>query len=108
MSRSLISALGAFEARSTSFVTGPVVLDPTPACTIQCVVAFATGLSALATAQGSVDGIRWADLTGTTLPITGDGSNLFVLHDLGGIRMARLSVTISAGLADFEVIAGVG
>jgi len=102
------SSLAARLAQTSSFISGDVILDPSPACSVQCIVSFATGLSASAIAQASVDGVRWSDLTGTTQDVSSNGNYLFVLSDLFGIRRVRLSVTVSAGIADFEIIAGVG
>lgn len=103
-----LSSLGAREGQTASFTSGEVVLDPTPACTIQAFVSFATGLSASGTAQASVDGVRWTDLTGTTQSLSANGSYLWVLSELSGVKRVRLAVTITVGIADFEIIAGVG
>lgn len=103
----LASSLSARQAQTGSFLSGDVILDPFPACSVQLITSFATGLGASAIAQASVDGVRWSDLTGTSQNVSANGTYLWVLSDLSGIRRVRISVTITAGIADFEIIAGV-
>lgn len=96
------------DAVNASFVTEPLPLDPDPMASIQLVKPVQVGLNGSAIVQASLDGINWSDLTGTQQSISAAGPLLWVLSDIGGIRMLRLSVTISAGMADFKIMGGVG
>ena len=104
----LPSSLGYREAQTSSFVSSDLVLDPSPGGSIQADVTFGVGLAASGIAQASVDGVRWSDLSGTAQDISINGSYLWVLTGLEGIRRVRLSVTLTGGIADFNIIAGVG
>ena len=104
----LLSSLFAGEAVAASFNTGSVIIDPGPGCSVGLFVAFATGFSASAILQASIDGVRFSDVPGTAQSVSANGNYMWVLASLPGIKRVRVSVTISTGLADFQVISGVG
>jgi len=101
-----VSTLCSYEGRMTSFNSSEFELDTSSGATIGLYVTFGIGLSANAKVQASIDKLRWVDLDGTEQITSANDNYMWVLSDLGGIRFLRLSVTIAAGIADFEANCG--
>ena len=94
--------------QNASFVTASYPLDPQPRCAIGMYITNSFGLSGSAYIEASIDGQNWMPLNISTLLFAGNDKKMWVIAGAAGVRLLRVNVTITAGIADFKINAGAG
>jgi len=94
--------------KTASFVSPAYPLDPQPRCAIGMYIKNAFGLAGNASIDGSIDGVNWMPLNLTKLNFTGNEKKMWVIAGAAGVRLLRVNVVITAGIADFKINAGAG
>lgn len=90
-------------AQSVNFTSETIPFSGLLNASIVAKVSNSVSLTSVAKVEASINGVDWFTLTGTEQQMTVNDNYAWVLSDLGSINLLRLSVTISAGSATFEV-----
>ena len=90
-------------SKSQSFTTDKWAINNNANVTLELHTISSSGLSCTAKVQGSLDGSSWFDIKGMQVTISGNDDVFWSLSHIDSVYYLRVSVTIIAGSAIFNI-----